>query len=88
MTAILEAGERNPSRKRAAAFVKEPALIAFSALCAHFSRDRVAARARAFAALAVPPAITLAILLIVWQIGFGKPGASLDRKSTRLNSSH
>ena len=36
---------------------------------------------RSIAAVTIPPLITLAILLIIWQIGFGRPGATLPPPS-------
>lgn len=43
---------------------------------------RVLARLRSVAVSVIPPLLVLAVILLVWQIAFGRPGSSLPAPST------
>lgn len=43
--------------------------------------SRLAARMRSLAVTVVPPLVVVALIMIIWQIGFSKPGASLPAPS-------
>lgn len=59
-----------------------PALLAMPAPAAARFKARLARAARAAAVSTIPPLLVLGFLLLVWQIAFGRPGASLPPPST------
>jgi nitrate/nitrite transport system permease protein len=63
--------------KPAAPGASQASVIAFPARRRSLLNERNMGRLRAFASVTLPPFITLAIILMIWQIGFGRPGATL-----------
>lgn len=59
--------------KEAAKLDAAPVVIAQSS----FYADKIAPRLKAVALNVIPPLIVLAVLLIIWQVAFGRPGSSL-----------
>jgi nitrate/nitrite transport system permease protein len=53
------------------------AVVAFVPPRASFVRDRLMPRLRAMAVSVLPPLVVLLALLMIWQIAFDRPGASL-----------
>jgi nitrate/nitrite transport system permease protein len=66
---------------RAPNFAGETQVVAFKAPKKGVWVDILAPRLKAVAASVIPPLVVLALLLIVWQIAFSRPGATLPAPS-------
>ncbi|MGL4241935.1 MAG: nitrate ABC transporter permease, partial [Beijerinckiaceae bacterium] len=55
----------------------EPQVVAFKAPRRSLWADVIAPRLKSVAVAVVPPLIVLAVILLVWQIAFSRPGATL-----------
>jgi nitrate/nitrite transport system permease protein len=71
-----------PKRQDNAPATAQKAVMSRSAATSRaISISKLAPTLRHLAAVTIPPLVTLAVLLLIWQIGFGKAGASLPPPS-------
>ena len=75
----MKSANRTPAlaARKAAASAPPAAVLAFAAAPRNRLRERLAEGLRGVARATVPPLLTLIFLLVVWQIVFGKAGATL-----------
>lgn len=81
---VLKAVEKNETiavTSHADSVVQLPALKGSGAISSRLKRG-VAPHVRAFCVTVLPPLVVLGIILLVWQIAFGRPGASLPAPTT------
>jgi nitrate/nitrite transport system permease protein len=62
-------------------FAAEPQVVAFKAARRSMWGDFVAPRAKTVAVTVIPPLVVLAMILVVWQLAFSRPGATLPAPS-------
>jgi nitrate/nitrite transport system permease protein len=60
----------------------EPQVVAFKAAERGIWSDVVAPRLKGMAVAVVPPLLVLLVLLVIWQIAFSRPGATLPSPTT------